>query len=119
MQELFCHLIGDYLIQNEWMALNKKKEGLIGIFSCAIHSITYCLPFLLITSLFRVLIIAIFHYIVDRTHIVEKFIAIKNNLKTTENFGFPKEKPEYVSFWLYVVIDNTFHLLINHLIINF
>lgn len=44
MNQLICHLIGDYVIQNHWMAQNKTKAWLPAI----IHASVYILPFLLL-----------------------------------------------------------------------
>lgn len=42
MHWIYAHLIGDYLIQNDWMAKGKKTST--GI--CLVHIATYLLPFL-------------------------------------------------------------------------
>lgn len=46
MEQLILHLLGDYVIQTNWMANNKEKYT----FPCLIHCITYALPFLLIAD---------------------------------------------------------------------
>jgi len=57
---IYAHLIGDYLIQNDWMALNKKKNSWI----CLVHVLTYMIPFLF-TSInpLGLFLIAAQHYI--------------------------------------------------------
>ncbi len=42
MPWIFAHLIGDYLLQNDWMAARKKENSLV----CLIHIVTYMLPFM-------------------------------------------------------------------------
>ena len=50
MLQLIIHGIGDFFIQTDWQALNKKKAGWIGFFACLKHCITYSLPFLFIEA---------------------------------------------------------------------
>jgi hypothetical protein len=40
-----AHMVGDYLIQNHWMAVEKTKRW----WPAVVHGVTYGLPFLLIT----------------------------------------------------------------------
>jgi len=117
MIQLLLHLFGDFVVQNDWMALNKKEPGWIGIKTCAIHSITYALPFLLITSIWAVLLIGITHYIIDRGHLVEKYIQWHNGETYSKNFGYGKDRPFAISIWLFIITDNTFHLIINFALI--
>ncbi len=43
MSPLVAHLVGDFILQNEWMASNKKHRS----FACLVHVLVYLLPFLL------------------------------------------------------------------------
>lgn len=45
---LFClmfvgHLVGDYLLQNQWMAINKSSKGWFGRLTCTVHVACYTL----------------------------------------------------------------------------
>lgn len=123
MEQLLLHLLGDFIIQNDWMALNKKKKTPIGFLACFIHSVTYSLPFLLITSWDAVIIIGSTHFIIDHTKIIDYIICFKNgrfnDIKTGDipNFGFHPDRPKFISVWIYIFVDNTFHLIINYLAI--
>lgn len=119
MLQLILHLIGDYLVQNDWMALNKKKVSWKGELACQIHCITYSLPFLFITTPLATLAIYLSHYVIDRTNIVSYFLAFKNWTFSTENFGFGKERPVFITVWLYIIVDNVFHIICNYLSIKF
>jgi hypothetical protein len=119
MIQLGLHLIGDYIIQNDWMALNKKLITLRGELACQIHCISYALLFLVIGSWKAVLVIYITHYILDRTNIVVKALAIRNGIKSTKNFGFGLRRPFAISIWLYIITDNTIHLILNWLALKF
>jgi len=94
---ILAHLIGDYLLQNDWMAGNKKKNSWI----CLVHIITYMIPFLL-TDLnwLQLLLIAAQHYIQDRTHFVAWFCRVTN-----------KFQMDFNKFWGHVIVDNVIHIL--------
>jgi len=102
---LYAHLIGDYLLQNDWMAANKKKNSWI----CLIHITTYMIPFLFTSfTPFQLLLIALQHYIQDRTTFVAWFC------KKTSKFQFDLNK-----FWGHVIVDNIFHVLFIQFIISY
>lgn len=111
------HLLGDYIIQNDWMATNKKKATWEGFFACLIHCVTYSIPFLFILDWTAVLLVFATHFIIDRWHLVDWFIAFKNGSGTIANFGFPKERPLFLTLWLYIIIDNIFHIFCNTFIV--
>jgi ABC-type uncharacterized transport system permease subunit len=119
MIQLFLHGIGDYYIQNDWMALNKKLKTWKGELACQIHCITYALPFLFICSWLQVLLIYISHYILDRTHIIEWILAYKNGVNHIKNFGFSESRPQFLTIWLLIITDNLTHLITNALIIKY
>ena len=114
-EQLILHAVGDYLIQNDWMALNKKKRSWKGELACQVHCITYSLPFLLVGSWWSVLAIYASHYLFDRTKIVDWFLATRNGVGHIRNFGFSDKRPFPVVFFVYVVVDNTFHVICNWL----
>ena len=75
------HLIGDWLLQNHWMAVG-KKEGLVtlaGLVHFTIYTITIVSLFLVagsgVLSLFELGVLAVFifvtHWLIDATPIVE------------------------------------------------
>lgn len=132
MEQILLHFLGDYIIQNDNIGVRKKEKSLTGLYYCIFHCITYSLPFLLITNYKAIILIAICHFIIDRWNIVGYFIALKNNVwkekpKGYEQFvqseldvsncGYKKERPQFMSIWLYIIQDNTFHVLFNYLII--
>ncbi|MBE6450818.1 MAG: DUF3307 domain-containing protein [Alphaproteobacteria bacterium] len=115
MQQLICHLIGDYWLQSHWMSINKKHNTLVAL----IHAFFYTLPFLFITqSISALSIICLSHALIDRTNIVNKLNQFKNlNFKTTS--GYPKNTPEYLEKFLLIIQDNTLHLMINFLSLKY
>lgn len=119
MVQLIFHLIGDFLIQNDWMALNKKNKGWGGALACFTHCTTYALPFLFIASPLQVLLIGLSHYLIDRWHLIDWFIALHNFKKTITNFGYNDNRPVFLTLWLYIIVDNTFHLIFNYIILTY
>ena len=94
---IYAHLIGDYLLQNNWMALNKKKNSWI----CLVHILTYMIPFLFTSiSPLGLLLIAVQHYIQDRTYMIAWFCRVTG-----------KFQPEISNFWGHVIVDNVVHIL--------
>lgn len=76
IEQLILHAIGDYLIQNDWMAKNKKIWTWTGELACQIHCITYSLPFLFIASPLAVLAIYLSHYAIDRSGFVMWYMRV-------------------------------------------
>lgn len=101
---IYAHLIGDYLLQNDWMAVNKKKSDL----ACLIHVGTYMIPFAFTgISVIPLLLIAIQHYLQDRTQFVAWFCRV------TGKFQLEQGK-----FWGHIIVDNVFHILWMYLIVS-
>lgn len=107
MHWIYAHLIGDYLIQNDWMALNKKKSNL----HCTIHVLTYMIPFLFcqLTAL-QLILIAIQHWIIDRSNFVVWFMKVKGSEKFATGPCFP---------WSQIIVDNILHILWMALVVAF
>lgn len=119
MEQLLLHLFGDFILQTDNMALNKKKNTLNGYIYCILHCVTYSLPFILITNWKAVIFIGLTHFIIDKTNIVAHFLKLRNNVKDISNFGFAKERPFAITVWLLIFTDNTIHLILNYLAIKY
>lgn len=135
MIQLILHGIGDFFLQTDWQALNKKKPGKIGLKACLKHCTTYSLPFLFIGSWMAVLMIFITHFIIDRSNLVAYLLAFKNGVKRPvnahtiawpfpytydiSNFGFGLERPFAISIWLYIICDNLFHIICNFIALKY
>ena len=135
MLQLILHVFGDYVLQTDWQALNKKKPGIIGFWACLKHCALYSTPFLLLGSWKAVLVIFITHFIIDRTNIVAYLLAIKNNVRKQQtskmmplsfpytydisNFGLGLDRPFAVSIWIYIIVDNLFHIVCNYLALKY
>ena len=99
MHWLYAHFIGDYLLQNDWMALNKKKED----FPCLVHVILYLLPFLFCKMKWWILLaIGLHHYAQDRSNFIVWLMKIKGSKQFSEAPCAP---------WSIFLTDNIIHIL--------
>jgi hypothetical protein len=119
MEQILCHLVGDYIFQTYNMAKWKVRSWWFATY----HAITYTAVFALITrSVTALLVIFVTHAIIDRYSLakyVMKFKGSSPNDTYTYEDGF--EYPIYTGnmFLVYVVTDNTLHLIINYLALRF
>lgn len=142
MLQLICHLIGDFWLQSDWCAINKSKLGWEGFFACLVHVIIYTSCFLILTTSWKaLLLIGISHFILDRFPIiVKRMIWWKNHFpngqppfeycNTTGYYDdspynkrvphtlhqkmWGKPRPFFITIWLYIISDNTLHLIFNY-----
>lgn len=127
---LLGHLVGDYLLQNDWLAKGKSKAGIEGMCICVLHCIIYavvvatfitldgwrCSAFtrtqdILFLSafdyswLYALSIAFITHYPIDRLSIGSKWMAL---------YGQTKEGP--FAPLIYVAVDNSMHLVLMYML---
>jgi hypothetical protein len=114
---LILHLFGDYILQNDKMAFEKKKKTTKGFWYCIWHCLLYTIPFLLITNYIGAFLIFLSHFLIDRYNIIQYFIKIKNGTKNTNNFGYSESVNKRLACVLFTLHDNIIHLIINYLII--
>ena len=75
MLQLILHLVGDYLLQSTWMAVNKTERTL----PCLCHCLLYTLPFGLLTQSWVALgIIFGSHFLIDRFKLARYLVWAKN-----------------------------------------
>lgn len=98
MDWLIAHLIGDYILQNDWMAKGKKQSNYV----CTVHVLIYIIPFLLISlAWWQLLLIAGQHWMQDRTNVIVWSMRITGK----KSFALPPMAP-----WSIIVTDNIWHL---------
>ena len=102
---LVGHLVGDYLLQNDWMALGKKQSS----FRCAVHCLiwTCCVTGAQYAAgepwpLWAAAVLFITHFIQDRTKIINCYMEAVGQSK----FAGPPMSP-----WSIIVVDNVWHVL--------
>lgn len=139
MLQLILHGIGDFFVQTDEWALNKKKKGWYGLRCYLLHCITYSLPFKFIGSWLAVSVIFLTHFAIDRTNIVAYALAWKNGVRKVEskvsedrktltvwyttldisNFGFGLERPFPITIWLFIICDNLCHIICNYVSLKY
>lgn len=130
MVQILVHLVGDYLLQNDWMASTKKDLGREGALACSVHVVLYTLPFLVLTrSVCALLVILLTHWLIDRTRVISWFIWLRNQFAPKDfryswgqargNAGHSANRAPYMAVWLMIIADNVVHLLINALAIGY
>jgi hypothetical protein len=126
--QLFCHVIGDYVLQSHWMATNKTKSSRVALY----HVLTYALPFLFLRpSLLAMVVIVGSHFLIDRYRLARFVVAFKNlffsspaeyerqSKELDMATGFPKDCPPWLAVWLLIIVDNCLHVLINGLALRY
>lgn len=120
------HLIGDYLLQNKWMAMNKSGST----WKCAVHCAIYTLAVTVITwpaihNWAWTLLVFLTHFPVDRWSLADKWLDLING-RSLRDFiiNGKKEIPADMDFenyhalragftaLVYAAADNTIHLVL-------
>ena len=102
---IYAHLIGDYLLSNDYISIKKKTSHLW----CAMHVTLYMVPFVFTSATpLQFILIAIQHYVQDRWNFVNWFC------RTTGKF-----QTDTVRVWGHILIDNIIHILWIALVFNF
>jgi len=131
---LLGHLAGDYLLQNEWMALNKSKNTLNGWMAALVHCILYTLAVCLFMWNFDpiwIVVVFLTHFPIDKFMLAEKYLhaikgkGLKDYVRKDEwkdNFIYvnppKKELNRYdilegsFAAVVYTITDNTMHLIL-------
>jgi Protein of unknown function (DUF3307) len=104
------HLVGDYLLQNDWMALNKKVSGPYGNIACVTHCSIWSMAVIVFSGWYHAIhlfdvctVLFITHYAQDRTDIVRIWMTKINH---QPKFVEPPMAP-----WSLIVVDNVWHIL--------
>lgn len=56
-----CHLVGDYVLQNDFIAKTKGEND----YHLYVHCLLYCLPFMLFISGWQLVFLFVSHIIID------------------------------------------------------
>lgn len=99
---LVGHLVGDFLLQNDWMALNKKTRT----WPCVVHVSLYTLAVLACAGWLADwrawLLVAVPHFAIDRSHLVRVYMR---------GFGQAKFAEPPMAPWSVIAVDNAMHSL--------
>lgn len=115
MEILLPHLMGDFLLQNQWMADNKQKSSLACAVHCLVYTLCYYAWFLATIGVVGYLVIFATHFVIDRFGLALVWmrcygVGFRN--------GRPIDNPNLL-ISLRIVVDNTMHLLINYAALGF
>ena len=118
VDQLVAHLVGDFVLQSDWMATEKTKRSLAAL----AHVTTYSIPFLFLRpSPAAVAFIAGTHFAIDRWQLARYVCWAKNWLSPNGNkpwsecrgTGYGPDKPPFMAVWLMIIADNTMHVICN------
>lgn len=99
MHWVLAHLVGDFLLQNDWMTSRKKESAWVSL----VHVFFYSLPFIFVPfSLGQILLVAIQHFIQDRTEVVPWLMKV---------LGRKEFMKEPFAPWSLILVDNILHIL--------
>lgn len=101
---LIAHFIGDWMLQNNWMAMNKTKVIWVRALHCLIYSACFFwLPFWWIAYIF------VTHFIIDSYKPLYWFRRLKGDFKNMDEFIESFNTP--AGFYVNVTLDQIFHIL--------
>jgi hypothetical protein len=97
---LVGHLVGDYLAQNDWMALNKKQSS----GHCAVHCAVWTACVMLFSGWPFWTWVPLFwsHFLQDRTQIVTWYM---------DAVGQKSFRTGVCAPWSSIVVDNVWHVV--------
>lgn len=115
---LLAHMIGDYVIQSDWMAQQKTKSHVPAL----AHALTYTVPFVAITRRWKALaVICGTHFVIDRWRLARYVVWAKNQV-APESFRYAWDdagptgygaRTDPLVLPLLIAADNTMHGLCN------
>ena len=97
---LVGHLVGDFLFQNDWQALNKKKST----YHCLVHVTIWTFSVMLFTGWWSIpvfLWLFATHFAIDRTQFISKWMEFMGQKSFRDN----------LAPWSSIVVDQVFHIL--------
>lgn len=140
------HLMGDYVLQNNWMALNKKRMAIPCWTHCFLYTVCVYLsvyPYInnklinISDNILFVLGIFMSHYVLDRTHLIDRWmkfygtrswdscmpvrVDFEGNVVPdwTDSFTAGETVRTIFGTIIYVVVDNTLHLIMMAIFIKY
>ena len=118
------HLVGDYMIQSKKMALLKSNKDLNGLMWCVWHCVLYTLSisvFTQTTDPIKIFLIFMSHFPIDHWSLASKWLKLIRGRNFVDAYKSNSEFREIdlaFSTIVYVVVDNTMHILLMWFIFN-
>src|ERR1041384_885295 len=95
--QIVAHLVGDYIVQSDWMATEKTKRSI----AAAVHVLCYSLPFLFLRpSLMTWSFIVVTHFVIDRWRLARYVAWVKNFLAPPFQFAETCGCAEWSDAWM-------------------
>lgn len=114
-----AHMVGDYVVQSDWMAQEKTSRWLPAV----AHAASYAAAHLVVTRDPAALaVIGGTHAVIDRYRLARHVVWAKNQLAPARHrypwsegkgTGYHQDRPPWMAVWLMIAADNTIHLAIN------
>jgi len=74
---VFCHLVGDYVLQSDYIAKGKVHD----FYLLLVHCVLYCLPFYLVYGFnIQLVVLFIMHIIIDLLKCIGKIDIVKDQV---------------------------------------
>ncbi len=108
IEAIIGHLVGDYLLQTDWMALNKKHSTPI----CAVHCSVWTLSVCLFGGLgwMAAAVLFVTHFIQDRTTIIPWWM---------DHIGQSAFRSGPLAPWSVIIVDNVWHIVTIWAVVKF
>jgi hypothetical protein len=125
------HIVGDYILQNNWMALNKKNSVMAALVHCIVYTVAICVSIyqtLLQQSIERIIIVAILvflsHVVLDYTDLVDSFLHAIRGRSWKRSFDLASKQVNQniasaiIAYTAIVqtVVDNALHIIMMYFI---
>ena len=104
---ILAHFVGDYIIQNHWMAVRKLESWPVAL----VHGFSYTIPYIFVTqSIPALLVIALTHALIDRYRLARYVVWARNQLAPAKwrpsldsATGSPESAPPFLAVWLMIL----------------
>lgn len=122
------HLTGDYLLQHNFMAVNKVRNDVIGYMACLVHCLVYsiCVTMMvglapsiqmdLQTFVLFSLMAFVTHFPIDKWSLGKLWLKVLGKkdmpLALTNPPGYDTFLHRFFYWFVYIVVDNTLHLFL-------
>lgn len=96
------HLVGDYIVQNDWMAANKTSRTWPCLVHCACYTAAVAACSFWWFPLWAILLTGLIHFPIDRWRLARLWMV---HVAGQRSFATGPLSP-----WSIIVVDNTLHL---------
>ena len=104
------HLVGDYILQNNYLAMNKKKNSWVCFLHCYLYTLSVNICTFNVWPLWCYILIFLEHFVQDRTYVIDWLMDYVLG---------QREFRQNLTPWSSIVVDNVFHILFLWVIANF